>query len=106
MKTELEIGDVIYDRSTWHGLNRYVINKLTPKQAVSGSTRFNRAITGKTLNVIGGGWAYLETDELKAEYILQTSRRNLRETLRNINPDKLNQSEINSIIEALNRTES
>jgi len=103
MKTELEIGDVIYDRSTWSGLRRYVINKVTPKQAVSGTTRFNKAITGKMLNVIGGGWAYLETEELKAEYLLQNSRRKLREIIRNINTEKLSQIEVDTILDALNK---
>lgn len=84
----LQIGDVVYDHDRWYGLQRYTIEKVTPKQAVynNGTRRCNREVVcsrgfsnpeGTLIaSKIGSyGSVELETPKLKAEYDLQQAKR-------------------------------
>ena len=73
MKTQLEIGDVLYDYSRWQGLQRYVVDRVTDKTAFKGdSYKWKRELQHGEARWIGDyGTAKLETEELKHKFMMQ-----------------------------------
>lgn len=104
MKEVLEVGDVLYAYARWgDGVSsRIVIERVTPTQAVSGSTRLYKALE-KSYNStmfdcakeVGcrDNW-YLETEELKGKYEhfkLLSKARNLKADLSSLTMEQLRQ---------------
>lgn len=73
-KKQLQVGDVLYGHSRWVGLEKYVIERVTDKQAFSKNGRkFKRDIEPGGARRIGEyGYAIIETDDLKEQFYIQS----------------------------------
>jgi hypothetical protein len=69
----LQVGDFVYGRDRWHGIQRCKIAKVTPKQAFTeGGTKLKREILNGAASVIGEyGSLEIETPELLAKWRLK-----------------------------------
>lgn len=110
MSDKLKVGDVLYTVNRWYGLQRHVIERVTPKQAVSGNTKFRIDILTfersygeqKEAAIIGEyGNAKLETPVLKAEYQLKLKRLKVYQLLKTLNPDKMGDALCDKFIELI-----
>jgi hypothetical protein len=46
MKTQLEIGDIIYLENWYSGISKLIVDKVTPTLAISGNSKFKRQLGG------------------------------------------------------------
>lgn len=105
----LEVGDVLFEYNQWRGLEKYIIDKTTPKQAKSGNSTFLKEVktngyrTGCLVARRVGeyGYAYLSTKELEDEFELQILKRKAYACLINVNSDLLSKEQCESVIALL-----
>ena len=99
---ELNVGDVIYGKSIYHGISQYVIDRVTVTQAIAGKTRFQRQYYD-WINEIGGSRGYgstiykIETPELIEKY----RRQNLISKLEHKEWSKLSTDSLVAIVEII-----
>lgn len=99
---KLEVGDVLYEYSRWHGLVKHVVDRLTPTTAISGSEKYKIELLRQdkiAAKLIGEyGHHYLETEKLKEQYLLQETRRYADRLVKKIDVHKLTKQQLDSLI--------
>lgn len=99
---KLEIGDKLYCIK-YCGIQKIVlVDRLTPKTAFCGNSKFNLELENGKAKVIGGGtyspmYYYLETEELK----LTHKKNMLVKVLSTTNYDKFSLEELENVIKIL-----
>jgi len=100
---KLEIGDKLYCIQ-YGGIQKIVIvDRLTPKMAFGGSSKFDLEVSNGRAKVIGGGlyspsYYFLETEELKLRY----KKNVLVKILSNIYYEKFPLEDLESVSKILN----
>lgn len=112
-KTELEVGDVLWQYYDGHPTERKIVTRLTTTQACLGEhTRVKRSLRegyhggGLVTDEIGGLQArwHLETDEIKESAALWESRKLLRRILDTIHWKRLPDDKVQPLIDAIKST--
>ena len=102
MKNVLNVGDVLYSESSWHGLRRAVVIRVTRTQAeLDLGYKLRRSADGKyhdSIPVSLGLWWEPETDELKLKYETIRQRKDLENRWRAVNYKNLSSDQLERIL--------
>lgn len=70
----LEVGDIVYSDSTYIGVNRYIIDRVTNTLAMAGQWKFKREVDGECIRAVPGDDSYsaplyvIETPRIKEKW--------------------------------------
>ena len=101
-KTKLEIGDRLYSQKYGHISGPYIIERVTPTQAIAKHHKFRREISGNRIKQIGEGvWNTLYFS-LETPEILEAVRvANIRNKVCNFKYDSLTIEKMEAILKIL-----